>query len=186
MSYCQAAAFLEVVHAAAGLVRGSPANALVQWAGKSHVLLLALARVPRLQVLPATGLLLLAWALSEVVRYPWTALVSIDYDIPLLTWLRYSLFVPLYPVGVACEMWALLGAIPIAQATGINSFPLPNALNLSFSWPAFLKAGLLAYVPIWWQLYSALLRTRARKLPGLLAGPAGAGGRKRGKPAKRD
>lgn len=79
---------LEILHAAVGLVGGSPLTSLMQWAGRSNVLFGVVAAVPETQNRPAVGAMLLAWALSEVIRYPWYA-ASVAGACPRwLTWLR--------------------------------------------------------------------------------------------------
>jgi very-long-chain (3R)-3-hydroxyacyl-CoA dehydratase len=79
---------LEILHAALGLVRGSPANALVQWVGRSNVLFGVVASVPAVQSSPAVGAMLLAWAMSEVIRYPWYVATLAGACPAWLTWLR--------------------------------------------------------------------------------------------------
>ena len=76
------------MHAAAGLVGGSPATALMQWAGRSNVLFGVVAAVPEVQQRAAVGYMFLAWALSEVVRYPWYAASLAGACPRWLTWLR--------------------------------------------------------------------------------------------------
>ncbi len=79
---------LEILHAAVGLVGGSPLTSLMQWAGRSNVLFGVVAAVPETQNRPAVGAMFLAWALSEVIRYPWYA-ASVAGACPRwLTWLR--------------------------------------------------------------------------------------------------
>lgn len=87
--FFQLVSALEVVHAAVGLVGGSPVTALMQWAGRSNVLFGVVAAVPEVQDRPAVGAMFLAWAMSEVIRYPWYA-ASVAGACPhWLTWLRY-------------------------------------------------------------------------------------------------
>ena len=58
--------------------------------------------IPALQSTPAAGVLILAWALTEVIRYPSYAL---GQSCPgWLNWLRYTIFIPLYPIGAGAEM----------------------------------------------------------------------------------
>lgn len=84
----QLASALEIVHAAAGLVGGSPATALMQWGGRSNVLFGVVAAVPEVQQRAAVGHMFLAWALSEVIRYPWYAASLAGACPHWLTWLR--------------------------------------------------------------------------------------------------
>ncbi|KAL6763238.1 tyrosine phosphatase-like protein [Haematococcus lacustris] len=155
---------LEVIHTLLGIVRSSPAMALLQWAGRSNILFLVLSHIPDVQASPASSLLLAVWGCIRVVRYPWYALSSLDVCPHALTWLRYTAFIPLYPIGVACEMWLLWSALPVLAARDMYSWHLPNRLNFAFSYHTFSKVGLVVYLPVWWQLYASLLKQRAKKL----------------------
>merc|ERR1719408_947888 len=55
---------------------------------------------------PAFGLMILAWALADVSRYQlyvWRTLGRVPPR--WLTWLRYTDFVPQYPLVVLAETW---------------------------------------------------------------------------------
>jgi hypothetical protein len=49
------------------------------------------------------------------------------------------MFIPLYPLGVVCEMALMALALPHITATGMYSLRLPNAFNLSFDYGLFVK-----------------------------------------------
>ncbi|KAG1671190.1 hypothetical protein FOA52_010126 [Chlamydomonas sp. UWO 241] len=100
----QWAAALEVLHACVGLVPSSPVMALMQWGGKAHAMFTILYGVAEAQTSWLGPVLLAVWAVSEVIRYPWYALSTAGACPAWLTWLRYSMFLPLYPLGVVCEM----------------------------------------------------------------------------------
>jgi hypothetical protein len=85
----QLASALEILHAALGLVGGSPLTALMQWAGRSNVLFGVVAAVPEVQGAASVGIMLWAWALSEVIRYPWYATSLVGACPSWLTWLRW-------------------------------------------------------------------------------------------------
>jgi len=55
----------------------------------------------------------------------------------LLTWQRYTIWIPLYPMGVVAEAVAVIQAMPVFDETRLYSLPLPRALgqSLSFSYP---------------------------------------------------
>lgn len=40
----------------------------------------------------------------QTIRYPWYAATLLDDCPDSLTWLRYTAFIPLYPLGVVAEM----------------------------------------------------------------------------------
>eukprot|EP00899_Mesostigma_viride_P025330 jgi/Mesvir1/5982/Mv00736-RA.1 len=104
IAVCQLASLLEVIHAATGLVRTSAANALLQWAGRWHVILVLKYIAPAIQIQPAVTSLFLAWSLSEMIRYPQYALSLLKACPRWLEWLRYSAFIVLYPIGVSSEI----------------------------------------------------------------------------------
>ncbi|KAL3143126.1 hypothetical protein ABBQ38_003397 [Trebouxia sp. C0009 RCD-2024] len=131
---------LEIVHAATGLVRGSPLTALMQWSGRSNVLFAILHQIPQLWSNPAAAILIYVWSLSEVVRYPWYAASLLHRCPPWLTWLRYSLFIPLYPVGMLVEMVLMAKSLPYLKSQKLNSIALPNAVNFGFDYRLFIQA----------------------------------------------
>ena len=91
-----------------------------------------------------------------------------------MTWLRYTAFIPLYPIGVVGEMGAIWLALPVIKEKKLRSVVLPNMWNFSFDYGMFLKLLLVVYPVLWWQLYSMLLRQRKKKVGG-----GGGGGKKR-------
>jgi len=160
----QLAALMEVIHAMIGLVPSSPLMALTQWGGKAHALFAILYGVPQVQSSWMGPVMLAVWALSEVIRYPWYALTTVGACPSYLTWLRYTMFIPLYPIGVACEMGLIWLSLHVVEADGRWSIHMPNQANFAFDYAMFLKVLLLVYPFVWWQLFSSLLRTRAKKL----------------------
>jgi len=165
--YYQGLSLLEALHAATGLVRSGVAAALIQWVGRSHVLYAVLYQIPALHSSPAVAPLFIAWGLSEVIRYPWYAATTAGACPAFLTWLRYTAFIILYPIGVVSEVWLLVQALPSVKETGMYSFGMPNRLNFAFDYYTFLVAFVLPIYPFaWFQLYSQLLRARGKKLGG--------------------
>ena len=157
VSMAQAATFLETLHALFGLVNsGADANVL-QFAGRGHAWLLV-TLYPALQTHRAADVLVLSWALSDVTRYGWAARQSF----PFLTYLRYTLFLVLYPLGAGAE-WVLLY---VARARSLTSgrLGLPNALNFACDYSAFLVLVLGCYPFLFSSMYSHMLRQRRRKL----------------------
>lgn len=157
-------AALEIVHSAIGIVGGSPFASLLQWFGRSNVLFAVVRSVPEVQTTVAVGAMLLAWTLSEVIRYPWYATTTADFCPKWLTWLRYTMFIPLYPIGVWGEMMACYLALPYLEERKLHSIYLPNVWNFSFNYAIFTKILLCLYLFLWWQLFSMMLRQRRKKL----------------------
>ena len=59
----------------------------------------------------------------------------------------YTAFIPLYPVGLAAEMWAVRGALPAIQSRGLRSVALPNPFNFGFDYHMFLVVRASAALP---------------------------------------
>jgi very-long-chain (3R)-3-hydroxyacyl-CoA dehydratase len=60
--------------------------------------------------------MLLAWSVTEVVRYSYFVLSLTGQVPPFLIWLRYNLFFVLYPLGIGSEVWLVWSSIPAAFA----------------------------------------------------------------------
>ena len=66
---------------------------------------------------PAYSSMLIAWSVTEVIRYSYFA-VNLTYGgVPRwMTWLRYNTFFVLYPLGIASECWLVYRAIAPAKS----------------------------------------------------------------------
>eukprot|EP00898_Chlorokybus_atmophyticus_P002226 jgi/Chlat1/3003/Chrsp2S00365 len=161
----QLAAFLEVIHAALGLVRSNPALVFLQWLGRSHVLFACVYSVDEVKVSPALPVMFAAWALTEVVRYPQYALSTIGASPAWLDQLRYTIFIPLYPIGVLSEVALLYQAIPYVARRQIHYYNTQLAgTTLNFQYDKFIKLLLVPYFPAWAVLYVHMFKQRASKL----------------------
>jgi very-long-chain (3R)-3-hydroxyacyl-CoA dehydratase len=104
-------------------------------------------RIGNLQMSLNLYCLLLAWSITEVIRYPFYAFKELT-DVPyILTWLRYTTFIVLYPLGVASELAMVWLALPELKRTGLWSAPMPNVVNFDFHYYAFCMLAMLAYAP---------------------------------------
>lgn len=82
-----------------------------------------------------------------MIRYPFYAMKEFE-DVPfVITWLRYTTFIVLYPLGVASELAMVWLALPELKRTGLWSMPMPNVLNFDFHYYAFCFLAMLAYAP---------------------------------------
>ena len=55
--------------------------------------------------------------LHQIIRYPWYATTLLDSCPFFLTYLRYTAFIVLYPIGVVSELWILVEALPIVKVS---------------------------------------------------------------------
>lgn len=51
---------------------------------------------------------------------------------------RYTLFIPLYPVGMLAEMMLMAKSLPYLKSQKLNSINLPNAINFGFDYHLFV------------------------------------------------
>ena len=75
----------------------------VQVLGRNFILFGLILQEPRLQERPVVFYLFLVWGAVELVRYPYYVLQSAGREVPVVTWLRYTAWIPLYPLGILLE-----------------------------------------------------------------------------------
>ncbi|MCP9262911.1 PHS1 [Dirofilaria immitis] len=124
---------------------------------------LILYKVVSAQVSIGVLFLLLAWSVTEVVRYSYYGLALINAVSSLHTWLRKVLFfIVLYPLGVSGELLVILAALPECEKH--FTVELPNILNIGFSFWWYLIAYIILYIPGFPQMYMYMLKQRKKVL----------------------
>lgn len=120
--FTQTLAVLDVVHAAVRLVHAPVLTTLVQVAGRSTVLWLVVENYPSAAHTPFYPVMLLAWSAADAIRYLYfaTRLVG-GHQYETLTWLRYSAFYLLYPLGTAGELGLVYHAVSDAFQLGYHA-----------------------------------------------------------------
>nr|GMD64470.1 very-long-chain (3R)-3-hydroxyacyl-CoA dehydratase 2 [Ipomoea batatas] len=99
---------------------------LMQWGGRTHFLLAIVRSITEVQELPSVFITFSAWSISEVIRYSHYALNCISTPPHLVTYLRYTAFIVLYPIGVGPgEMWLMYQALPIIKERNLYADRLP-------------------------------------------------------------
>uniref|UniRef100_A0A0D3G8M0 Very-long-chain (3R)-3-hydroxyacyl-CoA dehydratase n=1 Tax=Oryza barthii TaxID=65489 RepID=A0A0D3G8M0_9ORYZ len=155
-------AILETIHAAIGLVHTSPLLAFLQWGGRTHFVLAVIRQIPEVQSSPSVFITFMAWSISEVIRYSHYALTTLKVCPPWLTYLRYTAFIPLYPIGVGPgEMWTMYQALPFVKERKLYSGFFGK---FSMSYHSFLVAVLAVYPFLWMKLYLHVFKQRRSKL----------------------
>ncbi|KAF2490086.1 PTPLA-domain-containing protein [Lophium mytilinum] len=151
----QTGALLEVVHSLVGIVRAPIFTTLTQVASRILLTWGVGYNFPQTTAnSPAYSSMLLAWSVTEVVRYSYFVFVLGGVGVPgVLSWMRYNTFFLLYPIGISSECWLIYKAI--APASEWN--------------PLFGYAfwGVLAtYVPGAYMLYTYMMSQRRRVMRG--------------------
>jgi hypothetical protein len=117
-----------------GVVRAPIATTAMQVASRFLLVWAVVGAFPDLALSPAYSTMLVAWSVTEVIRYTFFTL-SVSGLLPgFLNWLRYSTFLVLYPMGISSECWLIYKATAPAG-------------RVSQEWAWVLWAILVAYVP---------------------------------------
>jgi very-long-chain (3R)-3-hydroxyacyl-CoA dehydratase len=154
LTIVQGLAIFDVVHALAGWVKTSVFTTVIQYMSRMFVTgILALAMFwwplsDNLLVLIGSKVIMLAWPLSEIIRY-W---YYFGKKGALITRLRYSAFIVLYPSGVLAE-WLVMGkTLYFSILTG--GYVVSGLIILS----------LVMYILYFPKLYGYLWQQRNKKL----------------------
>lgn len=143
MFFCQILAVAEVLNAAFGVVKTSVLPAFIQVVGRNFILFIIFGSLEQMHNKPVVFFVFYSWSAIEVFRYPFYMLGCIDTEWKTLTWLRYTVWIPLYPFGVLSEAVAVIQSIPIFYQTKLFSIPLPKALGTSLSFSYVLQVYLV-------------------------------------------
>ncbi|KAG9509947.1 Very-long-chain (3R)-3-hydroxyacyl-CoA dehydratase [Fragariocoptes setiger] len=135
--------FLECAHPLMGLVPGGPFVPFAQLIGRALIMIFLYDTKIQSSSSPWIFCLFVVWSSIEVIRYPYYALRVLKLELPCLTWLRYSLFLPLYPCGGLCENMVMLYCARHYEKNHSYQYMLPNALNISFSLAFCIQAYLI-------------------------------------------
>ena len=155
--------WIETLHAATGLVKGTPSSAAVQAFGRTHALLIpytfTLAQQNEIGLLS----LFLVWGISEIIRYPWYTLTTLQICPYPLTWLRYSAFIILYPIGILSELSGYYAAWPQIQT--FTGYDLVVHGFVVFRFKYWVVFGIIVLYPLAGPfLYFHMLKQRNKKL----------------------
>lgn len=165
MKFIQLLQFLEVLHPIFGYTKGSAFMPLLQISGRAFILFCMIEGESRMQSKPVVFYVFAVWSMIEVVRYPYYITQLVKIDIPVLTWLRYTTWIPLYPLGFLCEGIIVLRNIPYFEETQKFTIPLPNEWNFAFHFPSFLRIYILILcLPGMYTMMSHMRRMRVKKL----------------------
>lgn len=147
----QSLAILEVVHAAIGWVRSPVITTATQVASRLFMVWGVTERYSQAWSSPFYASMVLAWAITECIRYPFYANQLLGAGSPGLLWARYTTFYVLYPIGATSEAMCLLATLPPFSNFG------------SWDLRAYIYAGLFV---IWWPglyiMYTYMMKQRRK------------------------
>ncbi|EDS35656.1 ptpla domain protein [Culex quinquefasciatus] len=165
--FFQVISFLEFFHA---LFRLVPSNALITLAqvfGRSMVVVAAIDATPTGKLSPGVPLCVFCWSLAETIRYSYYLMHLALARVPrFMTWLRYTMFIPLYPGGFIGELLSVYWAQDYIGSTDMWSVAMPNRYNFTFSFYYFTWIMALGYLPLFPQMYLHMFGQRRKALGG--------------------
>ncbi|CAO1627635.1 unnamed protein product [Parajaminaea phylloscopi] len=155
VAFVQSLAILEVVHAALGWVRSPVPTTAVQVASRLFMVWAVSERYDGARGNPWYASMVLAWSITESIRYPFYANALMGSESDGLLWARYTLFYVLYPLGAGSEAMLIFSTLPS---------------HLPWNKPAWTPRE-LAYgflFVIWWPglyvMYTHMMKQRKRAL----------------------
>jgi len=160
----QTAAIFEILHAATGLVRSNPILTTFQVFSRLIVLWGVIHPIVKVQINLGCALALFAWTITEMIRYSYYSFLLLGHLPRVLNYLRYTLFIVLYPIGVTGELLCIYRALPIVWETDLFSLHLPNKWNFSFEYYFILIGTFPLYVLLFPQLYFHMFKQRGKAL----------------------
>ncbi|XP_042151454.1 very-long-chain (3R)-3-hydroxyacyl-CoA dehydratase isoform X3 [Oncorhynchus tshawytscha] len=138
MFFCQILASVEVLNAMFGVVKAAVVPAFIQVIGRNFILFIILGSLQEMHNKPVVFFVFYLWSAIEIFRYPFYMLGCIDTEWKTITWLRYTVWIPLYPLGVLAEVVAVVQSISVFDQSRLFSIPLPEALGSSASFSCVL------------------------------------------------
>ncbi|KAH0620085.1 hypothetical protein JD844_014673 [Phrynosoma platyrhinos] len=164
MYFSQMLAVMEIVNTLTGLVRAPLAPVLIQVSGRNFILFLVLGGEEEMQSKAVVFFVFYIWSMTEIFRYPFYMLSCIDIEWKILTWIRYSIWIPLYPLGILAEAVSVIQAIPVFNNTGRFSFSLPYPLSITIPFSLFLQLYLVFLFLVPFVNFRHLYKQRKRRL----------------------
>ncbi|KAF8599469.1 PTPLA-domain-containing protein [Ceratobasidium sp. AG-I] len=152
----QSGALLEVLHVLFGMVRSPLVTTAMQVASRLYLVWGVTESFTSTRTNPFYASMVLAWSITEVIRYSYYAFNLAGTEPKILVYLRYTTFYILYPLGAASE------AALIYQT-------LPRSSPLSGKWSPydFLRG---VFFIIWWPglyvMYTYMIKQRRKVLGG--------------------
>ena len=108
--------------------------------------------------------MVLAWSITEIIRYSYYTVSLFNVKIGFLTWLRYTLFIVLYPIGAGSELLCIYKAFSEMDSVKPYDIEMPNKFNFTFRFQFVVVLIALSYIPGFPQLYCYMFSQRRKIL----------------------
>ncbi|XP_040499031.1 very-long-chain (3R)-3-hydroxyacyl-CoA dehydratase 3 isoform X1 [Ursus maritimus] len=143
MYFCQMLSAVETINAAIGVTKSPLMPCFIQLCGRNFILFIIFGTMEEMQNKAVVFFVFYSWSAVEIFRYPFYMLSCLDMDWKVLTWLRYTLWIPLYPLGCLAEAVSVIQSIPVFNETGRFSFTLPYPVKIKVRFSFFLQIYLI-------------------------------------------
>ncbi|APA11087.1 hypothetical protein SS1G_03177 [Sclerotinia sclerotiorum 1980 UF-70] len=150
VKWTQTVALLEVVHAAIGVVRAPVSTTSMQVASRLLLVWFIVNPFPWVAKSAGYSSMLIAWSVTEVIRYSYFVITLSGYKPAIVTWFRYNTFFVLYPLGISSECWLIYKSIEPAVDVYGSLYALA------------LKLILLIYIPGSYILFTHMIKQRSK------------------------
>lgn len=160
----QNAAILEVLHAAIRLVPSGVFVTLAQVYSRVFLVWGSLLISQGAQTSPGLPLAIIAWSITEIIRYGYYALNLVKIVPSFLLTLRYSTFLLLYPIGVTGELLCMYYSLPEIAEKKIWTVSMPNSYNFIFNYHYFIMFYMFLYLPLFPILFGHMMAQRKKML----------------------
>ncbi|KAF8527767.1 PTPLA-domain-containing protein [Gautieria morchelliformis] len=129
----QSFAALEVVHSLLGWVRSPVLTTAMQVASRLILVWGIAERFEAARVNPIYTSMILAWSITEIIRYFFYAANRLQLEPRWLLWLRYNTFYVLYPLGAGSEAALIFSTLPSHRAW--DTWDYGRAVMFLIWWP---------------------------------------------------
>ena len=158
--FCQIFSLLEIFHAYKKWTNSSPFLCFIQTGARLMILYFSIIILCSIYLQPLNFfftkhraesiiyLMFASWCVAEIIRYTYYSTELLNQKIKVIVWFRYSAFIILYPIGVACEFFIMYLVF----------------INNNFGLKIILIVITIAYIFLFPRLYLHLLKQRKLKL----------------------
>ncbi|KAM6230512.1 very-long-chain (3R)-3-hydroxyacyl-CoA dehydratase 4 [Porphyrio hochstetteri] len=143
MRLCQLLSMLEILHILTGIDKSRLLPRFLQITERIIVLFVVINSQEEVQGKYIVCILFFLWNLLDLVRYTYNMLARTGIYYMPLTWLNFSLCIPLYPLSVLAKAFAIWVSLPYFESFGTYSIKLPFPITFSIYFPYVLKTYLL-------------------------------------------
>ncbi|XP_028162435.1 very-long-chain (3R)-3-hydroxyacyl-CoA dehydratase hpo-8 [Ostrinia nubilalis] len=160
----QGGAILEILHSLLGLVSSGILVVTMQVHSRVFLVFAILMALHSATVSPGLPLCILAWSITEIVRYAFYGLNLINAVPQTLSYLRYSTFLILYPLGVTGEILCMYHSLDEIVEKKLYTVSFPNDWNVAFNFYYFMYFYMFMYFPLFPYLFGHMLKQRRKVL----------------------